>query len=495
MPIDTDKAVALQRAAVEALWRRGNLKWLLHSTQLLIRSTLEASPHQKFLICTSRRLGKTFLLLVMALEKCLQQPGARVLLTAPFAKDGQELAQDTLVTVLETCPEDLRPEWRTQAKELVFKNGSILRVKGLNNESAEFLRGGTYHLVLMDEVGSVDSLSTILASVITPTTLTTQGKIILATTPPTSLGHDSAAIYEQLAARGATAVFTLKDAPHVLDQVKISYLEEAGETPEVAEACIKGNAIPKTTTAQREYFAIWTTDSDSAVIPEFTRELEAEIVKEWQRPPYYYSLVSLDPGFQDMSAALFAYVDFAQGKLIVEDEFLIAKANTEDIAAAIQAKEKMLWANKPYLRVSDVDLRLQADLQAQHGLSFICTKKEDSQGAINFLRLLISSKRFIIHPRCVHLIRQLRNATFNRKGTDFARGRGLDSHYDLVASAKYLARNAPFHANPYPHNWTGVGMPGGPPAGSWISPKNRKKQNDGLFIDTPLTRRLKKAVK
>lgn len=346
MSVDADKAAALQKTAIETLWRRGNLHWKLHSTQILIRKAIRESKQRIYYLSCSRRLGKSTLMLILAVEKCLQKPNARVIFLMPYAKDAATLAQDTLAEVMADCPEDLRPTWHGQTKEISFNNGALIRLRGVNGESAAFLRGGSADMVLLDECATMDNLEEILSSVVLPMTMTTNGTVILATTPADSPGHDSAALFEKLSARGATSVFTLKDAPHITDSVKMEYLTEAGETPEHAEACIKGDAVPKTTTAQREYYCLQVTDASSAVIPEFTRELEAEIVKEWTRPPYYYSLVSLDPGFQDMSAALFAYVDFAQGKLIVEDEFLLEKANTEDIAKAIKAKEHMLWPNK-----------------------------------------------------------------------------------------------------------------------------------------------------
>lgn len=495
MSVDAAKQEALQKAAVEALWRRGSLKFKLHSTQLKILSAVKASTQRKFMVVCSRRLGKTYMLMCLAVELCLQKPGARVLYLAPYAKDAAELSQDTLSKILEDCPPDIRPEWKAQTKELVFSNGSIVRVKGVNGEAAEFLRGGSADMAILDECATMDGLEQIISSVVTPMTMTTGGRILMATTPPASTGHDSLVLYEQLAGKNATAVFTLRDAPHVTDATKIEYLVEAGETPELAEACILANGWPKGTTARREYFCEFVSDADSAVVPEFTKDLEKEIIREYKLPEYYYSIVSMDPGFNDSTGILYASVDFASGLLYIQDESLLSRANTEEIASVIKARETALWRNPPMLRVSDVDLRLVADLRAQHGLTFVSTKKEDSVGAVNYMRLLVGSKRIIINPRCTHLVRQLRNATWNRKGTDFARGRKEDGHFDLLAALKYMTRNAPFHANPFPSWWTNVGMPGGPASGSWLSPKRKKKQSEGLFIDTPLTRRLRKAGK
>jgi hypothetical protein len=340
----------------------------------------------------------------------------------------------------------------------------------------------------------MDNLESILQSVCLPMTMTTGGTILLATTPAMSPGHDSQKQFEILAAKNALAVFTIKDAPHFTDAVKIEYLCIAGETREHAEACVRGNAIPKTTTAQREYYCLPSTDSESAIVPEFI-EAQGDIVREWPRPEYYNAIVALDPGFVDRTGILYGYWDFHANRLIVEDESLLSRANTTEIAAAIRAKEAALWSKQPMVRVSDVDLRLCADLANMHQLNFTTTSKSDSMGAINVMRTMVQNRQIFINPRCVNLVRQMRNAIWNRKVTDFAKGDKIDGHYDLLAALKYMVRNAPRFQNPFPAWWILPGQSGGPPAGSFISPKGRKKPNKGLFTDTPLAKRLNKKGK
>ena len=493
---------AAQAKAKAALWQRGNLRYLLHATQLKILVTMSETKSRKFMLLCSRRLGKTYLLCVQAIQLCLQKKNARVLFVAPFSKDAQEISTDTMVQILADCPPELRPEWKGQTKELVFRNGSIIRVKGVNGEHAQYLRGGAADLILLDEVGLIDDLEHVVQDVCMPMVLTTGGKIIMSTTPPRSPGHESARQFEQLAAKNAAAVFTLLDAPHIDDETKIEFLVESGETLENARKCISGfkgfankNEMgwPAGTTARREYFCEFVTDASTAVVPEFTKEREATIVRDWVTPDYYDAYVSMDPGFKDRTGILFAYWDFVHYKLVMQDEVLLDQANTQTIAAAVAVKERALWqGKKPYMRVADVDLRLIADLQGMHKLNFNPTRKEDSQGAINLMRNMIQSGQIVINPRCTNLIRQLRNATWNSKATDFAQGGKVEGHYDLVAAFKYMCRNVIKEHNPFPVTYQFGNQGFGPPAsrGSFTSSKGAKSKSLGLFSDTPLGRRL-----
>lgn len=476
------------------LWARGDLRYLAHETQLKIRHALEANTRRKFFLLCSRRLGKSHLLVTLAFECAIKKPGARVLFLAPTAKQASEIAVDIAHQVLKDCPSALRPEYLAQAKEFHFPNGSIVRLKGVNGEHHQDLRGTAMDLIVLDECALMDSLDSVVSSVCMPMLLTTNGRLILATTPPESPGHDSAQIYEGLAASQSAVKFTLTDAPesHIPFATKVEYLIEAGESPEEAPLILFGKLKARTTTALREYFCEFVTDASKAVIPEFLRA-ETQVVREHPRPEFFDSYVALDPGFEDKTGIVFGYWDFLCQRLVIEDEILLHRANTKDIADAIRAKEKALWGDRvPFVRVCDVDLRLVADLRILHGLDFQTARKEDSLGAINLLRTDVQAGRLSIDPRCVHTIRQFRNAIWNNKATDFARAgeNSPDGHYDLLAATKYLCRTVQRNRNPYPDHYYQVGGRLGPPQGSWISPKSRKRPTLGLHADTPLGRRL-----
>lgn len=446
----------------------------------------------------SRRIGKSHGLLLEAVELCLNKPNARVLYLAPQQKDALEFSSDLSVKVLENCPAHLKPEFSAQAKEFRFKNGSVIRFKGTNGEHAQFLRGGAYDLIILDECGQMDDLKHVVNDVCAPMTMTTKGKIVLASTPPRSPGHDSKAFFDQCSDAGRAITFTIIDA-HDLPQfdyaARRSALVNAGEKEEHVDDILAGKLDPKTTTALREYFCVFCSDADTAVVPEFDLQARREIVKDLERPKFFDAYVAMDPGFQDRTGQLFAYVDFLQQKLVIEDEALLHKAGTPDIAKSIKDKELELWGEfkQPRVRVSDIDLRLIADLHQLHDIQFVKANKQQVRDAVALLRFFIQQRILVIHPRCQRLIRQLSNATWKSdKANEFDRTQ-LDGHYDLVAAAIYLVRVVDLKRNPFPPGYFGVGGPGGLPAGTWVSPRHsRKKQGAGIRNDTRLNRKLAK---
>lgn len=487
-PADRERA-RLQLAQIA--WRRSDLQYQLKPTQQKIAAAIAGTKSRRFFLLCSRRLGKSHMLVNQAVQTCLQKPGARVLYGAPFGKNAEEISGDIAPKVFEDCPPDLKPEYQSQAKEFRFPNGSIIRIKGVNGEHAQYLRGGAADLIILDECGLMDDLKHVVNDICMPMTMTTGGRILLATTPARSPAHDSTKIYEDLVGIGAASTFTIRDNDMADDETKVEYLVIAGETYDHAREVIAGRAEPHSTTAKREYFCEFVTDADSAVVPEFTLDLQKRIVRTWTRPAFFDAYVSIDPGFKDRTGILYGYWDFTAGKFIVQDESLLSHANTSDIAEALQDRESALWGGKPpLLRVSDVDLRLVADLRSLHGIACIPTRKEDSLGAVNLMRNMIQSEQVIIDPRCVNLVRQLKNATWNHRATDFEQGGDIDGHYDLVAALKYLCRNISKSRNPFPDHWWRPGGGGGPPTGSWVSPKGSKVPGLGLLSDTPFGRKI-----
>jgi hypothetical protein len=480
----------LARRAASALWSRGNLTYKLDETQRKIKASLSSTKERKFFLLCSRRLGKSFTLVLEAFETALKKPLSRILYLAPTGKDAADIVTDIVDGhLLPDCPSALRPDYDKQQKFYTFKNGSTIRFRGVNGEHAESLRGGAADLVILDECGTMDDLAYVVSSVVMPMTLTTGGRILLATTPSRSPGHDSVAIYEDLAGRNATVKFTILDNPRVAPEVKAEFLIEAGEPRDLVDEIVAGTKAPTTTTALREYFCEFVTDAASAVLPEMTAEAEKDIVRSTIRPPFFDAYVAMDPGFQDRTAILYGYWDFRRARLVIEDESLMHRPSTSDIASEIARKERSLWSNQePYARVSDVDPRLIADLWQLHRIQFRASEKQDSLGAINLVRNMIQAREIEISPRCVHLIRQMKNAIWNNKATDFARAgsKSPDGHFDLVAALKYLCRGVNRHHNPFPEGYGTVIN-----ESTFTSPRhNGSKVGLGLMADTPFSRRL-----
>jgi hypothetical protein len=216
---------------------------------------------------------------------------------------------------------------------------------------------------------------------------------------------------------------------------------------------------------QREMLCKIIKDMNYSVIPEFTDELEKEVVKEWPKPPFYDSYESMDLGFKDLTVVLFGYYDFKNDKIVIEDEIALEGKDLQlpKLVEDIKKKETNLWMNpltneltKPTIRVSDINYIVTGEIArlSNGDVAFKTAKKDDKQAAINQLRVLISNKKLIIHPRCKTLIRHLKNVRWEKGQSKTGFARSADNgHYDAVDACIYLIREISFSKNPYPSHY------------------------------------------
>lgn len=475
----------VQLAARQELWRRGELKYKLDATQRKIWAAIEKGDRKFCLLC-SRRLGKSYTLVVYCVSQALKRKNLRVSYAAPFARDASEIANDLMSEILEDCPPEIRPEYRVATKEYHFPTtGSVIRFAGLNAEHANQLRGRKADVFVIDELALVDDVKHVISDIALPMTMTTDGRLLFATTPARSPSHESTNLIKKMDTDGQVISFTILDNVRVSEAKKGEYLIEAGEDPIRVPDILAGLAQPESTTALREYFCQFVTDAETAVVPEFTATAQKEIVlSDYLRPPYYDAYIALDPGFTDKSGGLFGYWDFVQKKLVIEDEFLLARASTYEIAEAVKEKELALWGGKPaLLRLCDPDPRLVEDLRLEHGLIFNQASRADALGGIDLVRNMVRRRELVISPNCVALIRQLRNAVWNKKASDFERT-AEEGHFDLIAALRIICRGIIRAKNPFP-SW--YGAPGYNTHGYAGPPKRQS-----VFSTTPLGKKLAK---
>jgi hypothetical protein len=235
----------------------------------------------------------------------------------------------------------------------------------------------------------------------------------------------------------------------------------------------------RSTDFRREYCCEVIVNTESAVIPEFSLDLQSEIIKEWERPPFFDAYVGMDIGMRDLTAIIFGYYDFKSAKLILEDELVFGgqkssqiqgfnpkkgNFNTEVLARDLKEKETALWSNpltqeepKVYKRVCDNNnLILVNDLWQLHRILFEpVSKKEDFEAGVNQLRIWLQSGRIVINPKCENVIRHLRDATWQKNKKELSRS--VDKgHFDFVPALVYLVRMLDTYNNPYPPGY-GVG--------------------------------------
>lgn len=430
-----------RKEAVKILWNQGVLSWKLDSNQKELYKAYHESKNKVLVWLASRRLGKSHTLCVIAIEICLKKPNSVVKYVAPQTKMVRTIIRPLLRDILKDCPPELRPEYKTQEQLYRFPNGSEIQLAGTDNQNAENVRGGGAELCLVDEAGFCDDLDYIIKSILLPTTTTTRGKIILSSTPPRKPGHEFEDYIKKSEIEGTLIKKTIYDNPRLtIEDIEEMKREYGGE---------------ESVEWQREFLCQLAKDEELTVVPEFNEALAKEIVSEWIKPACYDSYVAMDVGGRDFTAVLFAYLDFRQGKIIIEDEICIRGRNmtTDVLVDMMRQKEASLWTKKPYLRIADNNnLILLNDLQTIYKISFIPTAKDNADAALQAVRTLLKQKKIIIHPRCTTLIRHLKNAIWNASRTSFARTAN-EGHFDALAALIYLCRNVQFYKNPYPYDY------------------------------------------
>jgi hypothetical protein len=403
----------------------------------------------------ARRSGKTHTLLILAFEALLRKPRTVVKFVAPTRLQVQTIIRPLIQKITDDCPNDLKPVFKTQDIIYYFANGSELQLAGSEAQNAEKLRGGECDIAIIDETQDVSDLENIIQSILIPTTATTKGKILLAGTPPKETDHLFVQYIEEAEARGSLIRRTVYDNPRlskediekeILSQYKFRERDER---------------------FRREFLCEIIKDQSIAVIPEFTEELEKQIIKDWPTPPFFDAYVSMDLGAVDLTALLFGYFDFRANKIIIQDELVVDFAkkdmNIERLVHLIKEKEELLWTDaltnelkKPYMRVSDINpiVTQEINIKSFGQIFFSNTKKDDKEAAINNMRSLLGSQKIIINPRCTNLIRHLRNVKWASAKNRTTFGRSPDNgHYDLVDCLIYFCRTVAYGKNPYPSHY------------------------------------------
>lgn len=466
------------REARDRLWNAGILYWKLDACQKKIYDFyMEKSKTNKTVVFNaSRRLGKSYVLLVIATEICLKNPGTIIKYVQPTRDMIKDNLNPDFEATLEDCPLDIRPTFKGQGNVWLFPNGSRINLAGTDGKNYNKLRGGNANLCIVDEAGFCSDLRHIIDSILLPLTTQTRGRIILSSTTPTEPDHEFNKIMETAESNDSLIRKTFIDA---IEDQKTDLKPRL--TYEIAAEIIAGlgaSGGENSDAWRTEYMCEQISNSDDSVLPEFTAEVQKECIKEWARPIFYDRYVGMDIGFADLTVVIFAYWDWDHAKLVIEDEYVQKQDGTRSLAQNIKKIEDKLWMNlitgeleSPHLRVSDNNLQVIFDLSNDHALHFIPTEKHNKLEYMSRLRNMIRDKQVIIHPRCKTLISHMKSATWDKTKKDFKRSPDK-GHYDGVAALLYLSRNIDMNRNPYPNGYKYSLL--GTPDKIWINPHKPK---------------------
>lgn len=452
--------------AIATLWEAGRLRVLLDATQRKMLDAVErfrAQPNGKFFYLNcARQLGKSYFLCNLALSMALRKPGAQVKYAAPTIKDARTIVRPQMWKLLDTCPDHLRPTFHGQDSEWRFPNGSVIRLAGCDGGNYQHLRGQSADLALIDEAGFIDELEQLVKSILLPQFQRTRGFMVLASTPSETVDHYSTHMARECEARGTYEKHTCEESLHVAKE-------------ELTELCREYGG-PQSTRWRREYLAEFVTETTAAVFPSWNEDRAGRVIGDWKRPRFFDAYTSTDLGYQDGSGVLFAHYDFEAACLVVEDEWLERRQNTDQIMQAIVARETELWGTqRPYLRVYDAGAggdRFAADFSMLHGFDMSPADKSGSlHAAVNRVDVWIAHERIRIHSRCKRLIQQLYGASWDKTRKKFKRND--EGHYDLAAALVYLVRHINEAKNPYTPDKPDI-------ANMWVSPEHFGPSEDSM---------------
>ena len=343
----------------------------------------------KYVMNVTRRYGKTTVLCVLALEYQLKNrdKAIPVRFTSPTGKSLKTIVRPIFRQLLKTCPDDLKPRWKTQDNEYCFPWDSEIQLAGMNNGHEDDARGTAAGLAFVDEAGMVDNLDYVCEDILMPQLLTTGGSLIISSTPPPTPDHPFLKYVQAAQLSGNYSEYNIEQTGYDPDTIA-KFLEESGGRD--------------SSSSQREYFCKFVVDINFALVPEW---LEL-YVQDYPRHPKFFHFwqyyEAMDIGGRDFNADLFGYYDFNAAKLIIEDEIIIQ--TNEMTSFKIQdkhwEKEQELglmapgylsrprvfhqevlregtWTKNVHMRVADTNnVILLQDLGQEYGLHFQPTSKD-----------------------------------------------------------------------------------------------------------------------
>jgi hypothetical protein len=424
-------------------WLRGRLSYKLHAGQLLLRSKYESewerTKNQLFVGECSRQFGKSFEMVVGAIELALKKKNARIKYATAFLTDLEEFILPNFNAVLEDCPEDLKAKYIAHKNKFVFPStGSEIKLVGLDKHP-NGLRGNAIDRIIIDEAGFVNGLDYLYKSIIVPaTTHRPNCRIFMVSTPPSTPAHDFIDFVHKAEQEGGHVLLTIYDNPMVDEKTIARLMKESG-----------GEA---SSTWQREYLCKHILDSNLAIIREWSDSYIQDVPRD-DYYQFYHKYNSMDLGTKHFTAGIFGYYEFLKARVVIEDEFVLngPELTTVTLEAEIRKKEKENWSEvPPYLRVSDNNnpLLLQ-DLSFLHKLHFTPTDKGTLEEMVNAVRIMVAKGQIIIHPKCKQLIGCLKYGVWDKKREKFSESK-VFGHFDALAALVYLVRNLNKSTNPIP---------------------------------------------
>jgi hypothetical protein len=437
----------------EKCWEKGRLNYKLRKTQRKIKDAWIQSrkKFRKFYIESTRRLGKSSLLLMLFTEECISSPNRKCGFFAPV-KDGLlDYIEPLIQRTFEDCPERLRPVFDKQRFMLKFPNGSVIIFRGSNNQQHRVRRGQEFHRAGIDEARDVDDLTNLIESVVFPSLFSTDGYMIISSTPADTRSHPLFTYRTEAKVNGWLVEIPIWEASKLDPEVyPLTLIEEwKAETIKAPD----GQDI-----WEREYECKWVINRRKMAVPEWD---SGTMVATSNRDPYYqfyHHYVGIDWGYKDFTAIVFATYNFRKARLEVDGELTYQGKDVRSdlIADRMNLEHSHLWGAdaKLWRQVSDsADPILINELNKFKGMSFVPVQKAHTlEAMLNEFRVMVAGGKIVVSPKCQMLIHDLETAvwTDDRKKLDQD---VFSHHFDHLMALVYLTRVLDVNVNPIPRDF------------------------------------------
>ena len=455
---DTESLTRFRDANKRAMWAKGSLKhmtrpngqrWMYEQAHReMQRMSLKGKRELRPLIwLCHRRLGKSFLLLLLCIEKAISQPGAQIKYACATRSQVQEIIEPMLGLILSEMPrnvlfrkKDIRiyfrqPDWPPHLE-------SRITLVGLDYKAGDLLRGPACDLAALDEARDIGVLEYCMTNVLAAQFIGRPCPIvIMASTPPESMEHPFISRYYEEAIRSRTAMVipASKNPDWTLDDELLVTKQVGG----------KGSL-----SYQREIECELKGDPSRMVIPEIHECKDYVFTNEpIPYPDYYRPYVGLDTGWKDHLGCSFGFLDFMKQKLCFVGEIFQPYLTTPQAADMIHEKYEELFDERNRtdgIWRADAQLTIIETLRREYRCPFMPADKSKAEASLAAYRgNLMEGKILIDAHACPQMVRQHLYGVYNRKRTDFERTDGM-GHLDLIKSNVYLHKGVKWRDNPIP---------------------------------------------
>jgi hypothetical protein len=433
-------------------WTTGHLDYRLRPLQKEASKGWEASKalkNREFYLEATRRFGKSFWMLSQLNKICIQEPKARCMFFAPVRQGLMDYVMPLITELFDDCPDGLKPFFHVQQFKLTYKNGSSLIFRGANMKQHRFRRGNNIRAAAIDELRDVDDLENLIESVIKPSLFSSNGYLLMGSTPADSMEHPAYS-YRQLAIKeGWFYRATIWDAgdkdPQNFPPERIEEFRRKARN-EIAW--------------KQEYECEWVRDPNSAIVPGWDQktmivppDFIAGIKKDKDFKHFRY-FEAVDFGVKDFTVCLVGFYNYKDATLYIERELIM---NGKDLttrafgASLLRIEEELGISERVYLRVSDNDpgsQLLALDLMDSHGMAFYQTDKDRLHAMVNKLNIFVDGNRVRVSSECPFTTGSLQNCQWDDDRKQFKRS-VIYGHADAVAALIYMVRNL-VESNPIP---------------------------------------------